>query len=291
MRRMQVVLRATTLVEAGRWAAAAWVGWTFAWIVTGVLNVAREGIADQIWYAVAVLVVAPFAAVLGARRPGSRVWSWFVVLPATIVLLLPAATAWSHDWSVGPLRLELPMLAGYSLVLVMGLGNYLGTRFAWDALLAATACLVIVVPMSTLGSRISASPQITRAAATLLAVLALRRAARWNPPASAPRQTRFDVVWIDFRDLFGVVWARRILERVNDTARSENWPVRLHLDGFTPTDPSRPLELTSEQQAQIEQTLRWLLRRFVDREWFDARFGGATAPPGPPQEHRPSPSE
>ena len=42
------------------------------------------------------------------------------------------------------------MLAGYGLVLVMGTGNYLGTRFALSGLLVAAACLMVVCPMSGL---------------------------------------------------------------------------------------------------------------------------------------------
>jgi len=42
------------------------------------------------------------------------------------------------------------MLAGYGLVLLMGAGNYLGTRFALSAFLAAAACLSVVWPMSDL---------------------------------------------------------------------------------------------------------------------------------------------
>ena len=81
----------------------------------------------------------------------------------------------------------------------------------------------------------------------------------------------------DFRDLFGVVWARRILDRVNNVACQEGWPVRLHFDGLASADdPSKPVELTPEQSARIESVLRWLLRRFVDPEWIDERMAEAS---------------
>jgi hypothetical protein len=204
------------------------------------------------------------------------VWGVFIVAPLAVVLDLPAVTAWNRDWQPVPLHLEVPMLAGYAIVLVMGAGNYLGTRFALPALLAAIAMLVVPVSMSTLHWLPAVAT--ARAVATLLlsaavwsSVLTLSGSSRTTPASGA---TVFDGLWSDFRDLYGIVWARRVLDRVNATAFQEDWPVRLQLNGFVPVDPSRPLSLTPEQSGQIEHTLRWLLRRFADPEWIDERITG-----------------
>jgi|HubBroStandDraft_6_1064221.scaffolds.fasta_scaffold274919_2 hypothetical protein len=286
----RITLRKTTLLGAWVWAAFALAVWTLTFFASEVLGWLSEGAADQAWLAAAVLLICPFVAVLGARRPGSRVWDVFIVAPLAVVLDLPAVTAWNRDFSPAPLHLEVPMLAGYGLVLLMGTGNYLGTRFVIPVLLAAVAGLLVPLSMSSLHWLPESFP--TRAAATLLlaiaiwtAFLAMRKARRGSgglKPSRIPMRegrvtavTPFDALWSDFRDLYGIVWARRVLDRVNVAATEQNWSVRLQLQGFVATDPSHSLSLTNDQLRQIEHTLRWLLRRFADAEWIDARIVSA----------------
>jgi len=277
--RVRVVLAKTTLVEAWRWGVLALCVWGGTWLATELVPLAREGLADQLWFASAVVMVGPFVAVLGARRPGSRVWSWFIVLPVMIVLFLPAVIAWNRDLRPAALRLEVPMLVGYGLVLLMGAGNYLGTRFALSAFLVAAACLSVLWPISSLASWIPGwfpwESRTTHAAATMGLSLAVWVGAWQAERTSRARTNSLEAVWIDFRDFFGVVWGRRVLDRVNEAAKQENWPVRLHLDGFAPVDPAKRIELSPEQFGRMEQVLRWLLRRFVDPEWIEERMGKA----------------
>jgi hypothetical protein len=188
------------------------------------------------------------------------------------VLFLPAVTAWNRDLRPAPLHLEAPMLAGYGLVLVMGAGNYLGTRFAVSAFLIAVACLSVVWPMSVFASRSPWPASTMRAAATIGLSVATWLAAWQAGRRRRRRGHRLERVWGDFRDLFGVVWGRRMMDRLNDAAREEGWPVRLHFDGFAPVDPAKPVELSPEQSARVEHALRWLLRRFVDPEWIEERM-------------------
>jgi hypothetical protein len=283
----RITLRRTTLLGAWVWAVFALAVWALTFFASELLGWLSEGAADQAWLASAVLLVCPFVAVLGARRPGSRVWDLFIVAPLAVVLDLPAVTAWNRDFRPASLHLEVPMLAGYGLVLLMGAGNYLGTRFVFPALLAAAAGLLVPVSMSSLRWLPDSFP--TRAAATVLLTIAVwtaafamrkgRRGVRGltSSPISMGEGrvsaiTAFDRVWSDFRDLYGIVWARRLLDRVNDAAVQESWPVRLQLHGFVAVDVSGPLLLTIDQRRQIEHTLRWLLRRFVDPEWIDERL-------------------
>src|ERR1700733_1607794 len=171
----RITLRGTTLLGAWVWAAFALTVWALTFFASELLGWLPEGAADQAWLASAVLLVCPFVAVLGARRPGSRVWDLFIVAPLAVVLALPAVTAWNRDFSPAPLHLEVPMLAGYGLVLLMGAGNYLGTRFVFPALLAAAAGLLVPVSMSSLRCLPDSFP--TRAAATVLLTIAVRTAA------------------------------------------------------------------------------------------------------------------
>jgi hypothetical protein len=275
MLKTRVALHATSLSSAYWWGSAALLLWAATSLATELSGFARDGLADQLWYASAVALVSPFAAALGARRPASRIWSWFVVLPATIVLFLPAVTAWKREGGAAPLDLELPMMAGYGLVLLMGAGNYLGTRFGLSALLAAAAALCVVLSMSELAPRLNIERAVARPTATILLALAVWRAAfRLGSGSTARGRLRFDRIWLDFRDLFGIVWARRIADRINQAAAQGSWPVRLLAFGFVPIDPQGP-GLNAEQSAQVEQTLRWLLRRFVDPEWIDERLNDA----------------
>jgi hypothetical protein len=272
--RARVVLSKTTLLEAWRWGVVAICTWSATWVLSDLSSIIPRGLADQLWLASAVLMVSPFVAALGARRPGSRVWTFFVVVPVIAVLMLPAVTAWNRDWQPTPLRLETPMLAGYGLVLVMGAGNYLGTRFAIPALLTAAASFSVVLPMSELADRYAHSSAKLHSAATIALSFAAWLAARQAAKAGPARRKPIDTVWSDFRDFFGIVWGRRLMDRVNVTAQQEGWLVRLHYEGFVPVDPSRPMELPPDQMVRAEQTLRWLLRRFVDSEWIDERMAG-----------------
>ncbi len=183
------------------------------------------------------------------------------------------------------------MLAGYALVLLMGAGNYVGTRFALPALLAAAAILTVPVSMSSLhwlparGTARAGATVLLGIAAWLASLIAKvgRRSPSPDPVGAvegigmANTPTRaltvpFDALLADFRNLYGIVWARRVLDRINETAARDSWPVRLQLQGFVPVDPSCDANLTPEQSRQIEHAVRWLLRRFVDPEWIDDRL-------------------
>ena len=80
-------------------------------------------------------------------------------------------------------------------------------------------------------------------------------------------------VWNDFREMFGIVWMKRAMDRINEEfAEREQWPARLGPDGLewseTPTEEQR-----RHTEARLAYALHWLLRRFVDPEWIDRRLG------------------
>ena len=90
----------------------------------------------------------------------------------------------------------------------------------------------------------------------------------WDGP------TPLDRLWREFRDLFGIAWARRIQDRMNDLAVQHAWPVRLQPEGFVPSQPAPASETTAPAPAlSPEQALRWLLRRFADEAWIERRLG------------------
>jgi hypothetical protein len=271
--RLRPCVRGTTLTDAWLWC---WAALNVAAVVLGVRGFAVTtddsfAIGD---YLIAVMGLTPLMAVLGARRPTCRVWTWFVVLPLIVVLNWPViSVVLARGW-FGELSLESPVIVGFALVTVMACGNYFGTALTWPALLWGGLLTALVVRHSSLAP--SWWPQVAalRLALGVTAVVGLHRVRRvWS--AVSPAADRFDRLWFDVLDRFGVVWARRLQERLNLLGQTQ-WPGRLDLDGWHwPTAP------TDEQLAQLEHAHRWLLRRFVDPPWIDARLHTSSEEPSP----------
>ncbi|MBS0202329.1 MAG: hypothetical protein JSS49_05460 [Planctomycetes bacterium] len=259
-------IRFTTLIPAAWWVLVAAVLWSSAWGLDHGLNLLSKSVADHLWYAAAVVSLCPAIAVLGSRRPGARVWTWFILVPMLFVLGWPAITLWLQGSDVRGLELELPQLIGFLLVLIMGAGNYFGTRYTVPGLLFVAGNFLIGLSSSTITPVWLSDRWWARLWATGCMALAVWMAGRGTSNRSD--LDRFDRLWLDFFDQFGIVWGRRIQDRVNFMAAREVWATRLELHGF---DWMSPRDSTTE--ARMEHTFRWLLRRFVDPEWIDQRVG------------------
>jgi len=267
-------VRATTLHSAWLWAVNALALWTVSWVSDHGLRVASSSVADHLWYASAVLAVCPPIAVLGSRRPGTRVWTWFIQYPLLLVLGWPVLSLWLQGSEVRGLQLETPQLVAYLLVLIMGAGNYCGTRFTLPILCYAAACAILAVSSSVSCPAWLADRWWARLWATGLLVLTVLLASRSGSQGSRATN-RFDRLWLDFFDTFGVVWGRRIQDRVNFIAQKEQWPARLGLHGFVWADTFKDSSDHAAMEVRIEHTFRWLLRRFVDPSWIDERLGAS----------------
>jgi hypothetical protein len=264
-------VRLTTLISAWRWLAAASVLWFSTWFITTFDPLFDPSIVDQLWYAVAVLMLCPLVAVLGARRPISRAWTWFVLIPLLLVFSIPLVTIWSSGYPFPRLEIETPFALGYMLVLVMGTGNYFGTRYTLASMLLAAAMLLIAISCSTFSPLIWFTAEKARMWATAL-FGAAALAAVWAGRAANVSGRSFDRLWLDFRDYFGIVWAKRVQDRINQTAQTERWPARLELHGLTPIG-ERAGEEKQATDDEIEHAFRWLFRRFAEAAWIDARLG------------------
>lgn len=225
---------------------------------------------DQAWYWTTVISCCPLIAVLGAKRPTARVWTWFIILPLIAVLGWPAVTVLIRFPEVTPLDIQLPVFIGFGLVIVMGAGNYLGSRYGLSTALSSAALLICLCPSSNLFQGDLEQATLWRGVAALLMGLSLFHAIRQaNRPAVD--ENRFDQLWFDFRDAFGIVWSIRIQDRINQTAEREKWIVRLGTEGFI-WEQNVPDDVYSETVQRLTQTLHWLLRRFVDPEWVKSRL-------------------
>lgn len=258
-------LHGTTLLHAWPWAAAAMIFWPVCTLAQAALG-GEHPATSHLHYSAAALTLCPLVAVLGACRPRMQAWH-FVVAALLVVLLIPALQSPLRQREPSPLRLEdLPTLLFLGLTAV-GLGNYAPTRFGPSALLAASSLTLLVLDLSPW-------------AEGLPAIRSCRGWASWGIPASAwvawgtaiygrrPIGPAWQRVWIDFRDLYGLVWAKRVQERFNAASRQLGWPLLLTWRGFVPPpadDLNRP--------GPMRTGLLALLLRFVSEPWIEEHLG------------------
>jgi hypothetical protein len=286
LRCLRDTLRQTAIRMAWPWFCLAWVAWLAA---LGLCFAAQsaDGVRHAAWYVAAVATLAPLVAVLGGRWPTSRVWSLFVVLPLLLVLSWPVAAVCLGMARWDRFELETPMLLGGLLVSVMGWGNYVGSRWTFEALWGMAGTMLLLCSLTP-----EISPQSLQAdfcglflaGGLVLTSVSVWRRARLSPP----RELGDDPVWIDFQPVFGTVWSRRIQDRVNEQAREKGWPVRLGARGWLDTT-GQPVGLFTgrgegwQDRAEAEMAksppkvadargfLLWLLQKFVEPEWIARR--------------------
>ena len=225
-----------------------------------------QPIAGHLSYLTTMAAIAMLISVLGARRPGGSAWAILMSL-LLLVFLIP--------WLEGPglgrrligldrLWLEQPWRIFYGLLVVTGITNYLPTRYRLAALTLGLGFFAEYRGLTsasrdprTLATLWSTFPFLL-ASALFVADLAAPVAS--NPPSL------LEATWFWFRDHWGVVWALRVIERFNASARAQGWPIQLTWHGLAPVagahaDPGVP--------EAAEATLKSLLRRFADPQRID----------------------
>jgi hypothetical protein len=272
--RIQPMLGPTTLSSPGGWFL---IGGGF-WIIVGSLELWHFWVGTNDWSSVisrahyfsVTLMLAPLVCVLGAKRPGIRFWNIFVVIPMLMMLNWPLIGELFGTIPNKSLNLEPPALMGVVVVLLMVLGNYFGTRLTLPAVMY---CSAIAFALTTCSESVPApvsSPLLVRAFSGFLISFALLLAGSRMKTASLTRDG-YEGLWLDFRDWFGILWTRRVMERLNQTAETEQWSARLSLDGLvwndSVTEPER-----QETQEKMDRAFRWIFRRFVDEKWIDERL-------------------
>ena len=238
--------RASTIVHALNWSAAAWLAWF------GASLTATAESAAILRYLALCLTGCAGIAVLGARRP--IVGAWNCVLLALLgVLLLPLG----ENAVLGtPILDPLRLLFAIGTVAV-GVLNYLPTRLSVPAILVGAACVAELLGL-TVNLEDGTLALLTHLVNWLLPLacwLALLMARRPGT-AVAP----FDREWLRFRDRFGLMWSQRIREQFNRAAAHASWPVQLLWRGLRKTERDAPIP--AAEQEMIMETLREMLKRF-----------------------------
>lgn len=280
--RLQDVTRDTTAETARRWALAALAVALVSCIVGLDSFHVSIRLQSALRYFAAVLLLTPLIAVLGARRPGAAAWPWFVLLPLVVVLQWPSISQLFSGRDTTPIEIPTPTVVGFLLVLVMGAGNFIGTSNTGSILAAASGSCLILAPST---EWLDADQSWAFCAGSLLIMWAgvrVRHSLIRSLPDKSEKcaSVRLQALWSTFRDLYGLVWAGRVADRVNQFADREAWDVRLTLDGFVrctpdtagncvpPNDPQgQPLSVPDRPV----QVLCWVLRRFLDQP-FIRRF-------------------
>lgn len=263
-------LRNTSLINAWGWSLAA----CCVWLAAAAVELARpeSPSVQQAWYFASVVGLCPGIAVLGSRRPTVRVWNAFVILPLIAVLCWPLVLCWMPRGPVRP-PMEGPALAGFLFVGVMSFGNYIGTRHT-----LLTIALGVTNASAFFGA-VHPDSSSNRLVGGLVLAAALAMLTSFRRRRASVTRGDWNAVWKDFRNLFGLVWAYRIAERVNHQAARDQWPIRLGQHGFFAVENGMPAGAPADE-PHVSHTMRWLLRRFVDEPWIAERLQQTNGEPG-----------
>ncbi|HEV3235524.1 MAG TPA: hypothetical protein VGZ25_00950 [Gemmataceae bacterium] len=218
--------RESSLLYAVFWTVLAWAAWGYVLLS---LAVGGDNPTTLMLYMALCLSSCAGVAVLGARRPGDGAWN-FVVVGLLAVLLLPVAQGWGQPnlsafWigflvttlSVVGFNYVLTRLGPAALACLLGYGCV-----TWAMVEAAEDARILDTLVGKIGlCLIAASPW----AAFLF----------WRFKSRS--QTVFDQMWLDFRDRYGMIWALRVRDQFNRSAKNAEWPVLLGWSGLNSVGP------------------------------------------------------
>ena len=210
-------------------------------------------------------ILAALVSVLGARRPGENAWALLCGIFLLIGLLpMLEGVSLSRRFDVlDQLRLDSPWNYFLALVVFAGVSNYLPTRFFGSSLIIAFGlCYHLRLIWKPEGRSLWRGefwwilPWCLATAILLGSLSAMKK---------RPDEGPFQSLWLPFRDAWGAAWALRVLERFNQSAVRNQWPVRLHWFGLFRENPS--VEALSEFDESVAvNTVSVFIRRFGDIE-------------------------
>ncbi len=264
--------KGTTLCGAWWWAVAATLALTVVEICVALRDLHDLASVESLRFLVGALTFCPLMAVLGARRPHHRAWH-FVVFSMWGVVALPALEnlVLHRGQFLAIHGVRSLFLAG---LVVVGVANWLPTPLAPAAMLFGLGQVLWFAPHLPLLEDWRSGNRYALAFVCFVAATALARMIETSTQRT--RKPGYDCLWRDFRDRFGVLWAVRVMDRVNAAAVSNQWTFRLTWSGFQEREgkslDEEPL-LASRVGPTLDTVIDNLLRRFVTPDWIAKRRG------------------
>ena len=259
--------RGTTL--AGVWLWALFSYWSLATVELSVMwnnATEAESFNEALRYLAAVTTFCPIMAQLGAKRPQVQVWP-LVVVSLWVVLCLPAGEFLLLKQ--GALMEISPARSWFLVVLALvGLANNLPNRFWPSVLLLFCGQLLLLDPYLPAG--IADLLSLNNSALWALLLIAgalLLHVFGWPVGGLHNASNR---LWFDFRDTYGVLWALRLAQRVNEDQQRNGNGTILGWSGFRSRDPEGvgEIDLGDPSVRQFKS----LLTRFVSAQWLAHRL-------------------
>jgi hypothetical protein len=226
-------------------------------------------------------------AVFGAREPGTTAWN-FVVVGFLAVGLLPVL---QQPWHSPEWRLDGLYSTLMATILVGGWLNYLPTRsgiaasaLAW-ALGWQLAALCVIEPRPQLLTLADGCTSIGVLLAALMTLLQLRLARKPGSadivplpdgigslsfdkqPDAIPAVQRFNSTWRGLRDGWGLVWAWRIRELVESSARHAQLPGEFRWSGLHLELPTKAA-MVGQPNADQATTVSPMNADAIAEQWY-----------------------
>ena len=226
----------------------------------------EAGGADALWvaplrFAAGCTTFCPVVALLGAKRPQDRHW-WLIVGSLWVVLSLPSLETLLLQPGQA-LEVQDARSWFLAVLILLSSSQWLLTRHWRSSILLGFGQAALLGPC--LPGNWPSAPWLAAACfCTALAAASGRRPAKRN---GRP----WDLVWLDFRDAFGLLWSLRVCERLSAAAALGRWPETLTWEGWAPI-AENDATWTDEAREAREAAVRGLLRRFVPSDWIDARL-------------------
>ena len=246
-------LRDTTLTLPWAWTLVAF------WLLA-VAELVSANPATSFLFTASAL--CPGIALMGARRPHHHAWQ-LIVISLWLVIVLPALSSLAV-----PSEMEFDIFRQVFLLILVAIivAGLLPTRFGFSGTWLLAGFVILFGPLLPWSGVPSMEFTIPLASSLFLAGLVMA----WLRPRP-DRSTCWPAnrLWLDFRDMFGTLWALRLADRVNRAARQEGWKCHLDWRGFS-TENDEPLESLATEG--LHQYLRNIVRRFASQAWIDWRL-------------------
>jgi hypothetical protein len=281
-----IAARGTTLVAPLAWALVSLV---VLFLAATLLHEAKDSASaarfEKWWLIAASSTFCPLIALLGAKRPQDRAWQMIVLSFWGIIALPAIQSLMTHPAET--LDLHLLWEAFFVVLILMGWMNYASSPFG----LAGTAVLLGQTLLfwrwlPLLGTYAFWWPGLgvflLCIAVMVAGVLATTRRRLLESVGAA---TGWNRVWLDFRDWYGLLWTRRVMQRVEEQASTSiEW-----IDWYSLRTAAAQERLPPNEEKKVddgdaiapvgtwsaaEPALRSLLRRFVSNKWIERRLHG-----------------